>query len=142
MNTKFNSALDAMHDMYGIPKLDTPTKADIKPRLTEFVSILGDEFEELEAIIEAEEQPRIDTLVDLADFLGDVIVYCASEARRHGIPLEQVLEIIMDSNLSKLGADGLPILDHRSKIIKGPNYWKPEPKIRDLIRSLRLAKGD
>ena len=45
------------------------------------------------------------------------------------------LDIIMDSNESKLGADGNPIYDANGKFLKGPNYWKPEPKIRDLLAS-------
>ena len=52
---------------------------------------------------------------------------------RRGIPLEDVLQIIMDSNASKLGADGKPIYDANGKFLKGPNYWKPEPKIRELL---------
>ena len=47
--------------------------------------------------------------------------------------LEAVLQIIMDSNASKLGADGKPIYDANGKFLKGPNYWKPEPKIRELL---------
>ena len=50
-------------------------------------------------------------------------------------PLEDVLDIIMDSNESKLGADGKPIYDANGKFLKGPNYWKPEPKIRALLNS-------
>ena len=65
--------------------------------------------------------------------LGDIIVYCRSEALKYGIPLEEVLDIIMDSNESKLGADGKPIYDENGKFLKGPNYWKPEPKIREML---------
>lgn len=71
---------------------------------------------------------------DLADLLADLQVYCRSEALRWGIPHEEVLNIVMDSNASKLGADGKPIKDERGKFLKGPNYWRPEPKIADLIR--------
>jgi hypothetical protein len=47
--------------------------------------------------------------------------------------LEEVLDVIMDSNESKLGADGKPIYDANGKFLKGPNYWKPEPKIKALL---------
>ena len=73
--------------------------------------------------------------IAIADLLGDVIVYCRSEALKYGIPLEEVLSIIMDSNESKLGADGKPIYDANGKFLKGPNYWKPEPKIKELLAS-------
>ncbi len=32
--------------------------------------------------------------------------------------------------------DGLPIYDERGKVLKGPNYWKPEPKIRELLQGM------
>lgn len=78
-------------------------------------------------------ETEIDVKVAIADLLGDVIVYCRSEALKYGLPLEKVLDIIMDSNESKLGADGKPIYDENGKFLKGPNYWKPEPKIKSLL---------
>ena len=51
----------------------------------------------------------VDIAVAIADLLGDIIVYCRSEALKYGLPLEDVLDLIMDSNESKLGAaDGKP----------------------------------
>lgn len=76
---------------------------------------------------------RIDLLVDIADLMGDLQVYCGSEMLKFGLPIDEVLSTIMDSNFSKMGADGLPIFDTRGKLQKGPNYWKPEPKIRATI---------
>jgi hypothetical protein len=75
----------------------------------------------------------VDYKVALADWLGDIIVYCASEARRFDIPIEQVLQIIMDSNFSKADENGNPIYDDRGKVCKGKNYWKPEPEIEKLL---------
>ena len=54
---------------------------------------------------------------------------------QYGLPLEEVLDVIMDSNESKLGADGNPIYDGNGKFLKGPNYWKPEPRIKALLQS-------
>ncbi len=76
----------------------------------------------------------------LGDLLGDVQVYCASEMAKFGLPLDEVLAIIMQSNFSKLDADGKPIYDERGKVMKGPGYWKPEPKIQALLASLREGK--
>jgi hypothetical protein len=43
--------------------------------------------------------------------------------------------------MSKLGVDGQPIYDARGKVMKGPNYWKPEPMIRRAIdAAIRLDK--
>ncbi len=81
-------------------------------------------------------------MVSLSDLLADVVVYCYSEARRWGIPLDEVLSIVMDSNESKLGADGRPIKDARGKFLKGPNYWSPEKHISLLLmRKLRERDG-
>jgi predicted HAD superfamily Cof-like phosphohydrolase len=74
-----------------------------------------------------------DIAVAIADVLGDIMVYCRSEALKYGLPLEEVLDVIMDSNESKLGADGRPIYDANGKFLKGPDYWKPEPKIKALL---------
>ena len=76
-----------------------------------------------------------EVLTAIADLLGDVIVYCRSEALKYGLPLEDVLDVIMDSNESKLNADGNPIYDANGKFLKGPNYWKPEPRIKALLAS-------
>lgn len=102
-----------------------------KERLDQFHSILTEEINEAHEIDPTKR--NIEVATELADLLGDLMVYCASEARRWGIPLEGVLNIIMDSNFSKLGADGKPLYDERGKIMKGPGYWKPEPKIKDLL---------
>jgi predicted HAD superfamily Cof-like phosphohydrolase len=55
--------------------------------------------------------------------------------------MKKVLEIIMDSNMSKLGSDGQPIYDSVGKVIKGPNYWKPEPKLQAYIQGEIDALG-
>ena len=81
---------------------------------------------------------EIDDLVDLADWLGDIMVYAASEMRRFGLPINETLSIIMQSNFSKLGEDGKPIIKE-GKVMKGPGYWRPEPKLRELIVAMRSA---
>ena len=113
-------------------------------RLQQFYEILSEEVEEVQDIrsqyeaalakgaVGPEESMAI--LTDMADWLGDIVVYCASEARRWGIPLNKVLKVIMESNFSKLDQDGQPIYDHRGKVMKGPNYWKPEGKIAEVLR--------
>ena len=78
----------------------------------------------------------MEVAVAIADLLGDIVVYCRSEALKYGLPLEEVLDVIMDSNESKLGADGKPIYDANGKFLKGPNYWKPEPRIKALLQGL------
>jgi len=126
------------NEMYGFPCLDKPTLPDDTPaRLVNFTKILREELDEGFDIIENfhnKSTTDLDTLTELADWLGDIMVYCASEGAKYGLPMQQVIDTIMQSNFSKMGADGKPIKDSRNKLMKGPNYWKPEPKIATLLK--------
>jgi predicted HAD superfamily Cof-like phosphohydrolase len=138
MNSTFARRIAAMNAMYKLPANERPAlPEDVVGRLTKFKTTLLDEVHEIDGIVAAAKQGAapVDILVAMADLLGDVIVYCRSEALKYGLPLEDVLDIIMDSNESKLGADGKPIYDANGKFLKGPNYWKPEPKIRTLLQA-------
>jgi len=131
-----------MNAMYKLPAQESPSlPANPADRLRKFKATLLDEVNEIDDIITAcdgQAEP-IDVLVAVADLLGDIIVYCRSEALKFGLPLEDVLTIIMDSNESKLGADGKPIYDANGKFLKGPNYWKPEPKIKALLQVIQAS---
>ena len=137
MDPTFAARIRAMNAMYKLPAHDAPSiPSDVADRLRKFKATLMDEVHEIDEIVTAAERgdDQLDVAVAIADLLGDVIVYCRSEALKYGIPLEAVLGVIMDSNESKLGADGKPIYDANGKFLKGPNYWKPEPKIRELLK--------
>ena len=136
MTKTFAQRIAAMNAMYKLPARENPAlPEDVVGRLTKFKATLMDEVHEIDEIVAAAQKgaPCSDILVAMADLLGDVIVYCRSEALKYGLPLEDVLDIIMDSNESKLGADGKPIYDANGKFLKGPNYWRPEPKIKVLL---------
>lgn len=137
-DSTFAKRIAAMNAMYKLPLQQSPVlPADPADRLRKFKETLLDEVNEIDEIVGAVEghADSLDVLVAVADLLGDVIVYCRSEALKYGIPLEEVLTIIMDSNESKLGADGKPIYDANGKFLKGPNYWKPEPRIKELLQA-------
>lgn len=172
MSSEFFDKIKRFNDMYRMSNLDLPATAgqtlpsgepfDLLGRFEQFQSILSEEFDEgLELAEKAagnkngseyfqddqgndlpQRDGEIKFLTDIADWLGDIVVYCASEARRYGIPLPQVLDIIMESNFSKLGADGKPIYDERDKLLKGPGYWKPEPKIKELLQRLDASRNE
>lgn len=138
MNRDFKDRIKAMNAMYKLPINEQPVLLeDTVSRLLKFKKTLAEEVEELDIIVEQihNNEADIEIKAAIADLLGDVIVYCRSEATKYGIPLEEVLDIIMDSNESKLGADGQPIYDENGKFLKGPNYWKPEPKIKALLEN-------
>ena len=143
MNKSFAQRIAAMNAMYKLPANDQPAlPPDVAERLTKFKATLMDEVHEIDEIVKLAKGggTPADVAVAIADLLGDVIVYCRSEALKYGLPLEEVLDVIMDSNESKLGADGKPIYDANGKFLKGPNYWKPEPKIKALLAA-RMKNG-
>lgn len=131
--------IKAMNKMYDLPVNDTPQfYGNVSHTIRNFQCILSEEVDEATDIIEDIHNYRtenVDVLVAIADWLADITIYCRSEAMKYGIPLEEVIDIIMESNMSKLGEDGEPIKDKRGKVLKGVNYWKPEPKIKDLLLS-------
>ncbi len=136
MKKSFAERIAAMNAMYKLPANDRPTlPADVADRLTRFKATLLDEVHEIDEIVALSNNggSAADIAVAIADLLGDIMVYCRSEALKYGLPLEEVLDIIMDSNESKLGADGKPIYDANGKFLKGPNYWKPESRIKALL---------
>jgi NTP pyrophosphatase (non-canonical NTP hydrolase) len=136
MKKPFEQRIAAMNAMYKLPANERPTlPADVVDRLTKFKATLLDEVHEIDEIVALAKNGggATDIAVAIADVLGDIMVYCRSEALKYGLPLEEVLDIIMDSNESKLDANGNPIYDANGKFLKGPNYWKPEPKIKALL---------
>ena len=145
MKKSFAQRIAAMNAMYKLPANDRPSlPANVADRLVKFKATLLDEVHEIDEIVQLSKNggAAIDIAVAIADLLGDVMVYCRSEALKYGLPLEEILEVIMDSNESKLGADGRPIYDANGKFLKGPNYWKPEPGIKALLQGLNPVTSD
>lgn len=136
--SQFSENIAKFNGMYKLPVSSVPTLevgVPVADRLRAFKNILAEELDEIDEIVTAVEggAPAAEVLTKLADLLGDIQVYCASEMAKFGLPLDAVLSIIMQSNFSKLGADGQPIYDERGKVMKGPNYWKPEPRIQAML---------
>ena len=80
--------------------------------------------EENEEYLEAAEN---NDLVEVADALGDMLYILCGTIIEHGLQhkIEEVFNEIQRSNMSKLGADGKPIYREDGKVMKGPNYFKP-----------------
>ena len=132
----------AFNEMYKLPVNEKPTAPDVQ-RLKDFKNILMEEVNEVDEVIEVYEKNKgtfskeeeLEILTSLSDWLGDMIWYIRSEATKYGLDMDKTLDIIKGSNFSKLGADGKPIYDERGKVMKGPGYWKPEPKIKEHLDS-------
>lgn len=129
----FVERIKKMNETFKLPSNNRPTNQG-QNRLNQFRAVLKDELDELRDVCQRPGGPP--DIVALADCLGDLVVYIFSEARRWGIPLIDVLHLIMDSQDSKL-VDGKPLMaEDGSKFIKGPNYTPPEENIRRLLESL------
>ena len=66
-------------------------------------------------------------LIEVADALGDILYILCGTIIEHGLQhkIEEVFDEIQRSNMSKLGTDGEPIYRDDGKVLKGPNYFKP-----------------
>ena len=68
------------------------------------------------------------SLVEIADALGDKLYILCGTILKHGMQhiIQDVFDEIQESNMSKLGEDGKPILREDGKILKGPGYFRPD----------------
>ena len=67
-------------------------------------------------------------LIEIADALGDMLYILCGTIIEHGLQhkIEDVFDEIQRSNMSKLDHDGKPIYREDGKVMKGPNYFKPD----------------
>ena len=76
------------------------------------------------------EAARNKDLVEIADALGDKLYILCGTILAHGLQdkIVEVFDEIQRSNMSKLSLDGTPVIRQDGKILKGPNYFKPNIK--------------
>ena len=79
--------------------------------------------EELEELTEAMQD---ENLLEVADALTDILYVTYGAGHAFGIDLDKCFEEVQNSNMSKLGKDGKPIYNEAGKVMKGPNYFKPD----------------
>lgn len=115
------SCVEKFHDSFGITNNYEPTiqlsKKDIQLRF----DLLKEENDEY---INA---AKNGDLVEVADALGDLMYILFGTIMKHGMQhkIVEVFEEIQRSNMSKLGENGKPIYREDGKVLKGPNYFKP-----------------
>jgi predicted HAD superfamily Cof-like phosphohydrolase len=92
-----------------------------------------DEYELRHSLMQEENNEYLDacdenSLVEIADALGDQLYILCGTILRHGMQhiIEDVFDEIQASNMSKLGDDGKPVLRDDGKILKGPGYFRPD----------------
>ena len=115
------AAVSEFHKAFGLGMKETPTaNLGIEKNLLRYELMREENEEYLEAA-------NNDDLVEVADALGDMLYILCGTIIEHGMQhkIEEVFNEIQRSNMSKLGADGKPIYREDGKVLKGPNYFKP-----------------
>ena len=79
-----------------------------------------------EELDEFEEAIKNQDLKEIADSLTDILYVTYGAGHAFGIDLDKCFDEVQRSNMSKLGEDGKPIYNEDGKVMKGPNYFKPE----------------
>ncbi len=118
------AAVHEFHSAFGLGIEKSPTvDLGIKKNLLRYELMREENEEYLEAANNGD-------LVEVADALGDMLYILCGTIIEHGMQdkIEEVFNEIQRSNMSKLGADGKPIYREDGKVLKGPNYFKPNIK--------------
>ena len=84
------------------------------------LSLIQEELDELNKAIQDKD------IVEVADALTDILYVTYGAGHAFGIDLDQCFNEVQNSNISKLGDDGKPIYNENGKVMKGPNYFKPD----------------
>ena len=81
--------------------------------------LIKEELDELKEAIDKKD------IKEVADALTDILYVTYGAGHAFGINLDKCFEEVQNSNMSKLGRDGKPIYNDKGKVMKGPNFFKP-----------------
>ena len=84
------------------------------------IDLIKEELEELQ------EAMKNNDLLEVADALTDILYVTYGAGHAFGIDLDKCFDEVQNSNMSKLGENGEPIYNEFGKVMKGPNYFKPD----------------
>ena len=79
-----------------------------------------------EELNELQEAMKNNDLLEVADALTDILYVTYGAGHAFGINLDKCFEEVQNSNMSKLDENGKPIYNESGKVMKGPNYFKPD----------------
>ncbi len=79
-----------------------------------------------EELLELKEAIKNKDIKEVADALTDILYVTYGAGHSFGIDLDKCFDEVQRSNMSKLGEDGKPIYNEHGKVLKGPNYFKPD----------------
>ena len=84
------------------------------------ISLIREELDELTKAIKEND------ILEVADALTDILYVTYGAGHAFGIDLDKCFDEVQKSNMSKLGKDNRPIYNELGKVMKGPNYFKPD----------------
>ena len=115
-------AVTEFHEAYGLG-IESKPQANLPKNIVELRYHLMKE--ENEEYLQAAEE---NDLVEIGDALGDMLYILCGTIISHGFQdkMEAIFDEIQRSNMSKLDTDGKPIYREDGKVMKGPNYFKPD----------------
>ncbi len=101
---------------------EVKTKASFSEEKTNQLrlDLISEEVEELKNAMESKD------LLEVADALTDILYVTYGAGHAFGINLDKCFDEVQNSNMSKLGPDGNPIYNESGKVMKGPDYFKPD----------------
>ena len=79
-----------------------------------------------EELDELQEAMKNNDLLEVADALTDILYVAYGAGHAFGIDLDKCFDEVQNSNMSKIGENGKPIYNESGKVMKGPNYFKPD----------------
>jgi predicted HAD superfamily Cof-like phosphohydrolase len=85
-------------------------------------SLIEEELSELKEAVKKKD------ITEVADALTDILYVTYGAGHAYGIDLDKCFDEVQNSNMSKLSDDGKPIYNESGKVMKGPNYFKPNLK--------------
>jgi len=83
-------------------------------------NLIKEELDELKLALDNKD------LLEVADALTDILYVTYGAGHAFGIDLDKCFDEVQNSNMSKLGSDGKPIYNDAGKVMKGPDYFKPD----------------
>ena len=103
---------------------EVKTKAELSNnKINELrISLINEELEELKKAI------KDNDILEVADALTDILYVTYGAGHAFGIDLDKCFNEVQNSNMSKLDENGKPIYNEHGKVMKGPNYFKPNLK--------------
>ena len=118
--SNFNKVKTFMNT-YGQEVKNTPEFPDSKIVQLR-IDLIQEELNELKEAINNND------IIEVADALTDILYVTYGAGHSFGIDLDSCFNEVQNSNMSKLGDDGKPIYNESGKVMKGPNYFKPNIK--------------